>query len=238
LAQAKEQSQREWFTAQQKTESAAFAIALSQPCPEHKAGPGKPCWRLPTDSTRDRASKGVCGPRITQAMGVARLRWEREQREAEQQQQARQRASEEPAMTATSGWISASHRDVDLDAEIRQSQAARFEAIERARQLAREPAAPEAAPKSGRSTMKRPTEQPAGAPAKPVKPAPRPRPQPRPQRVSAEPAPASTSPSPTSVTLPAGSVILSPEEMRAVDHLLATHPETKNLFTKTKTKDG
>jgi hypothetical protein len=81
LARARERGQRDRLIAQQNAEAATFAIALAQPCPEHKAAPGKPCWRLSPDDLHHRAAKGVCGPRITQAVGVARLRREREARE-------------------------------------------------------------------------------------------------------------------------------------------------------------
>lgn len=87
---AREKAERDRFIAQQKAEATTLTLALAQPCPEHDAAPGKPCWRLPGDDKHHRAGKGVCGLRTQQALGVAKLRRERLAREAERE--ARQQA--------------------------------------------------------------------------------------------------------------------------------------------------
>lgn len=69
------------IAAQREVEAAALRLTLAQPCPEHDAPPGKPCWSLPVDDPHQRAGKAVCGRRAAQAVGVARLRREREARE-------------------------------------------------------------------------------------------------------------------------------------------------------------
>ncbi len=72
---------RRKFLEQQRLESAAYREVLQVPCQAHRAEPGTACWRL-SDSSR-----GVCGPRISRAVGQAhrertiQLQKEKEQRE-------------------------------------------------------------------------------------------------------------------------------------------------------------
>lgn len=103
--------------------------------------------------------------------------------------------------------IQAGHAETALDAELRQAGVASLLAREQARDAARGLARPQAS-----STAARPTLE-----------------QPRPKAPT--PPPKTPPPAPPSVTLPPGSVVLSAAEMAAVDRLLATHPETKHLFT-------
>jgi hypothetical protein len=79
----REKAEQAKFIAQQKAE-ASLQLILAQPCPEHGAPPGKPCWRMPLDDLHHQggqAGKAVCGRRIAQAKGVARIRREREARQ-------------------------------------------------------------------------------------------------------------------------------------------------------------
>jgi hypothetical protein len=115
-------------------------------------------------------------------------------------------------------YIHASHLDVELEAELRQSQVARLVAIERARDAHRQPPKPV------------PVKQPA--PLKQVpKQAPKKPPPSRPHRVvKTDPAKLST-PAPTHRSVPSvppGSVVLSAGEYRAVWNLLAWFEATQS----------
>lgn len=118
----------------------------------------------------------------------------------------------------TQQHIQVSHRDEELDAELRQSQADRFEKIERARNPQPDPPAKKAPAKE--AAVKSATSK----PFPPVVPKPAPTPAPTPP-----PAPP-PSPPPQVSALPPGTRILTAEEMAAVDHLLQTHPETRQFF--------
>jgi hypothetical protein len=111
--------------------------------------------------------------------------------------------------------IQASHLITELDSELRNAEANRLDAIERRRHPQPDPQA---------AKKPKPT---------PLLPTPGPAPKPVPKAAPKQlPAPAPRKQPPSEPSLPPGSVILSPEEAQAVDHLLASHPQTRHLFKK------
>ena len=62
---AKKAAERRAFLASLASGEAAFKAALAVTCLKHNAHHGHPCWRLGD------ASRGVCGDRISRAMGEA-----------------------------------------------------------------------------------------------------------------------------------------------------------------------
>lgn len=118
--------------------------------------------------------------------------------------------------------INASHLDTEVRAEIRAIEDERYR---------RQDAAGKPAPKKPNRLA--PTPGPAPKPVvKKTKPKP-PDPAPRVEKPPSGSANPSLTPTRASKkSLPPGSVILSPAEADALDHLLATHPQTRHLFKK------
>jgi hypothetical protein len=130
--------------------------------------------------------------------------------------QARFRPPGGPPMTA---YISASHRDVEVDAQLRESATAALLAREKARDAQRAAARQPAIIAAPKQTVAKSTPPPKKPKPKPL------RAQSSPQATPAPPAPTVTAAVPE---LPPGSVVLSAADMEAVDiavsYFVANHP--------------